>query len=115
MRKIVNPRAFFCASRNIEEHKPTATQRKAQQEGIMAKKILLQKYQILKCEPTDNLDKISNNYIQLKKLYNDRRYYIPDKKNYLEMLDQCYTDILKVHEDYNYLELGKETGLVNKK
>ena len=31
------------------------------------------------------------------------------------MLDQCYTDILKVHEDYNYLELGKETGLVNKK
>lgn len=81
----------------------------------MAKKILLQKYQILKCEPTDNLDKISNNYIQLKKLYNDRRYYIPDKKNYLEMLDQCYNDILKVHEDYNYLELGKETGLVNKK
>ena len=76
--------------------------------------MLLYKYQLLKSEPTDNLHKIHHNFIYIKTQLSNRRYYVPDKKQYLLMLDQCYKDILAVHEDYNYVELGKETGAMNK-
>ena len=81
----------------------------------MAQKMLLQKYHLLRSEPTDNLMKIEANYIYIKSELNNRRYYIPDKKKYLLMLDQCYEDILAIHEDYNYIELGKETGIMSKR
>ena len=73
----------------------------------MTQKILLHKYHLLRSEPNDNLQKIEANYIHIKTEMNNRRYYVPDKKRYLMMLDECYQDILAVHEDYNYVELGK--------
>lgn len=113
-RPLLNRSLFpFCT--DLEEHKPTPIQKRAQEEGIMAKQMLLRKYQLLKSTPDDSLDRIKSNYRQLKTQMNNRRYFIPNKKQYLLTLDQCYADILEVHEDYNYLEMGKERGLVSKR
>ena len=58
--------------------KPTPIQIKARKEDSLMKMKIYRNYELLKAGPTDNISKIENNYVQLKKIYSDRHCVIPD-------------------------------------
>ena len=49
------------------EGKESGVESRVKREGIMAQKLLLYKYQLLRSEPGDSLEKVHFNYMSLKK------------------------------------------------
>lgn len=71
-------KSVFTFSTQIEEHKPTPIQKRVQQEGIMAKKLLEHKYELINSSPLDGKELIQEKFIVLKRKLNDRFLYIPN-------------------------------------
>ncbi len=58
--------------------KPTPIQIKVRREDIMLKKKIMREYKLLDSRPSDSVSQIETNYIELKKIYNDRHCVIPN-------------------------------------